>query len=207
MPVGEIVGVLPELSLQTELFFPSSTREGNMTRCAMLAAAVSLSFSCVTPVFTQELPSEGKFSITYTAVNPAPSKAVSVGDRDVTVSSSIMTGVNDAGSGLLHNMAGRCNFMTETNKVAKTIQTRGFCNYADRAGDQVFEEFATDGPVTLGSPIAFKGTWLGGTGKFEGLSGEFEIRPAAVLVSDVLVQGAGKKTGTYQIKKSPVAQK
>ena len=103
MPVGEIVEVLPELSLQTELFFPSSTREGNMTRCAMLAAAVSLSLSCVTPVFTQELPSEGKFSITYTAVNPAPSKAVSVGDRDVTVSSSIMTGINDAGSGLLHN--------------------------------------------------------------------------------------------------------
>ena len=49
---------------------------------------------------------------------------------------------------VVHNMAGRCNFMTETNKVAKTIQTRGFCNYADRAGDQVFEEFATDGPVT-----------------------------------------------------------
>jgi hypothetical protein len=160
-----------------------------------------LSLGCVTPVFAQELPSEGKFSITYTSVNPAPSKAVSVGDRDVTVSSSIMTGVNDAGSGLLHNMAGRCNFMTETDKVAKTIQTRGFCNYADRAGDQVFEEFATDGPVTLGSSI------LGGTGKLEGLSGEFEIRPASVLVSDVLVQGAGKKTGIYQIKKSPIAQK
>jgi hypothetical protein len=43
--------------------------------------------------------------------------------------------------------------------------------------------------------------------QFEGLGGEFEIRPASVLVSDVLVQGAGKKTGTYQIKKSPVAQK
>ena len=124
-----------------------------------------------------ELPSEGKFSITYTAVNPTPSKAVSVGDRDVTVSSSIMTAVNDAGSGLLHNMPGRCNFMTQTNKVAKTIETRGFCNYADRAGDQVFEEFATDGPVTLGSPILFKGKWLGGTGKFEGLSGEFEFVP------------------------------
>jgi hypothetical protein len=104
-------------------------------------------------------------------------------------------------------MAGRCNFMTETNKVAKTIQTRGFCNYADRAGDQVFEEFTTDGPVTLGSPIVFKGKWLGGTGKFDGLSGEFEIRPASILVSDTLVQGAGKKTGSYQIKKSPIAQK
>ena len=45
--------------------------------------------------------------------------------------------------------------MTETDKVAKTIQTRGFCNYADRAGDQVFEELATDGPVTFGSPILF----------------------------------------------------
>jgi hypothetical protein len=195
------------LSLQTELLFPSSTREENMTRCITLPAAVVLSLGCVAPVFAQELPSEGKFSITYTAVNPAPSKAVSVGDRDLTVSSSIMTGVNDAGSGLLHNMAGRCNFMTETDKVAKTIQTRGFCNYADRAGDQVFEEFATDGPVTLGGPILLKGKWLGGTGKFEGLSGEFEIRPASVLVSDSLVQGAGKKTGTYQIKKSPVAQK
>src|SRR5262245_53472733 len=106
-----------------------------MTRCVTSAAAVVLSLGCVTPVVAQELPSEGKFSITYTAVNPAPSKAVSVGDRDVTVSSSIMTGINDAGSGLLY----RCNFMTETNKVAKTIQTRGFCNYADRAGDQVFE--------------------------------------------------------------------
>jgi hypothetical protein len=195
------------LSLQTELLFPSSTREENMTRCFTLPAAVVLSLGCMTPVFAQELPIEGKFSITYTAVNPAPSKAVSVGDRDVTVSSSIMTGVNDAGSGLLHNMAGRCNFMTETDKVAKTLQTRGFCNYVDRAGDQVFEEFATDGPVTLGSPILLKGKWLGGTGKFEGLSGEFEIRPASVLVSDSLVQGAGKKTGTYQIRKSPVAQK
>jgi hypothetical protein len=186
-------------------FFRRKTREGNMNRCITLAAAIML--GCLTPAFAQELPSEGKFSITYTAVNPTPSKAVSVGDRDVTVSSSIMTAVNDAGSGLLHNIPGRCNFMTQTNKVAKTIETRGFCNYADRAGDQVFEEFATDGPVTLGSPILFKGKWLGGTGKFEGLSGEFEIRPASVLVSDTLVQGAGKKTGTYQIKKTPVAQK
>jgi len=75
-----------------------------MTRCLTLTATVVLSLNCVPPVLAQELPSEGKFSITYTAVNPAPSKAVSIGDREVTVSSSIMTGINDAGSGLLHNM-------------------------------------------------------------------------------------------------------
>jgi hypothetical protein len=173
---------------------------------ALATCAGVLPLGCFIPALAQELPKEAKFSITYTAVNPTPSKTVSVGDRDVVVSSSIMTAVNDGGSGLLHNMAGRCNFMTETDKVAKTIETRGFCNYADRAGDQVFEEFTTNGPATLGSPIVFKGKWLGGTGKFEGLGGEFEIRPTPVLVSETLVQGTGKKAGTYNITK-PVAQK
>jgi hypothetical protein len=56
-----------------------------MTRCLTLTATVVLSLSCGPPVLAQELPNEGKFSITYTAVNPAPSKAVSVGDRDITV--------------------------------------------------------------------------------------------------------------------------
>jgi hypothetical protein len=37
----------------------------------------------------------------------------------------------------------------------------------DTVGDQVFEEFMTNGPISLGSPIVFKGKWLGGTGKFE----------------------------------------
>ena len=54
-----------------------------MTRCLTLTATVVLSLNCVPPVLAQELPSEGKFSITYTAVNPAPSKAVSIGDREV----------------------------------------------------------------------------------------------------------------------------
>ena len=169
--------------------------------------AGALTIGCYAQALAQELPKEGKYSITYTSVNPSPTKAVSIGDRDISVSSSIMTALNDGGSGLLHNMAGRCNFMSETNKVAKTIEIRGFCNYADRGGDQVFEEFMTNGPSALGTPIVFKGKWLGGTGKFEGLSGDIEIRPTPVLVSDNLVQGTGKKTGTYIIAKSPAAQR
>ena len=31
---------------------------------------------------------------------------------------------------MLHNMGGRCNFMTDVNKTAKTIEVRGFCNYS-----------------------------------------------------------------------------
>jgi hypothetical protein len=45
---------------------------------------------------------------------------------------------------------------------------------------------------------------VGGTGKFEGLSGDIEIRPTPVLVSDSLVQGTGKKTGTYNITVHPL---
>ena len=103
-------------------------------------------------------------------------------------------------------MAGRCNFMTETDKVAKTIQTRGFCNYGTGRAIKSLKSLRPTVPSRSGVRSS-SGTWLGGTGKFEGLSGEFEIRPASVLVSDTLVQGAGKKTGTYQIRKSPVAQK
>jgi hypothetical protein len=140
-------------------------------------------------------------------VIPSPSKSVSVGDRDIVVASAIMTATNDGGSGLLHNMAGRCNYMTVTNKITKTFENHGYCNYADKAGDQVFEEFMTNGPTKLGQPVVNKGKWLGGTGKFEGLSGEFEIRPIPVLMSETLIQLSGKKTGTYHIAKQPVAQK
>jgi hypothetical protein len=174
---------------------------------ALAVCAVVLPLGCFIPAFAQELPSEAKFSIIYTAVNPTPSKIVSVGDSDVVVSSFIMTAVNDSGNGLLHNMPGRCNSMTQTNKAAKTIEVHGFCNYVDKAGDQVFEEFMTNGPASLGSPIVYKGKWLGDTGKFEGLSGEFEIHPTPVLISETLVQGSGKKIGTYHIAKPPVAQK
>ena len=176
-----------------------------MKCCATLV--VCLPLSRLNPAFAQELPSEGKFSITWTLVDPTPSKSVSVGARDIVVSSAIMTAVNDSGSGLLHNMAGRCNYMTVTNKVDKTFENHGFCNYSDRTGDQVFEEFMTNGPTKLGQPVVNKGKWLGGTGKFEGLSGEFEIRPTPVLISETLIQASGKKTGSYHITKSPVAQK
>jgi hypothetical protein len=178
-------------------------------KCSVILAIYAgvVPFGYFTPLFAQELPNEANFSITYTAVNPSPSKIVSVGDRDVIVSSTIMTAINDNGSGLLHNMAGRCNFMTQVNKTAKTVETHGFCNYADKAGDQVFEEFMTNGPAALGSPMGYKGKWLGGTGKFEGLSGEFEIHPTPILVSDSLIQSTGKKIGTYHIAKSSASQK
>jgi hypothetical protein len=150
----------------------------------------------------QELPNEGKFSITYTAVNPTPSKGIVVGkDREVTASTLLMMAVNDAGSGLLHNMAGRCVSLVVLDRTAKTLDVRGYCNYADRGGDQVFEEFSTPGPVSLGGPVKYAGKWVGGTGKFTGLSGDFDISTSGNVAPEGLFQAAGKKTGSYKINK------
>lgn len=182
-----------------------------MTKLFRLVTPICVGFAALTlaapAARSQDLPSEGKFSITYTAVNPAPSKPIPLGDREITVSNPIMTAVNDAGTGLLHNMAGRCNLMTEVDKAAKTYRLNGACSYSDRAGDQVFEEVKTVMPQPLGGPIAVKGIWVGGTGKFAGLSGEFEIHPAPILASETLTQAARKKIGTYHITKQPVAHK
>lgn len=167
-------------------------------RTAIIAA--SLLIAPATGCLAQELPREGKFSITYTGVNPSPSKPVPFGkDREAIAGVSIMTAVNDAGSGLLHNMAGKCVLLTVIDRAAKTQDVHGYCNYADRAGDQVFEEVSTPAPTGLGLPARFVGKWTGGTGKYAGLSGEFEVTNSGNIAPEGLFQAAGKKTGSYKL--------
>ena len=89
--------------------------------------------------------------------------------------------------------------MATIDKATKTIENRGACNYTDKNGDVVFETVATVGPQPLGPTVALKGTWAGGTGKYAGLTGEFDIRGAGVLNTESLVQSMGKKTGSYKI--------
>ena len=164
---------------------------------ALLVAGLSDS-----SVHAQDLPSEGKFSITYTAIVPNPNKGIAVGkEREAVVNAVTMTAVNDAGSGLLHNMAGRCVTLSILDQAAKTWEMRGYCNYADRSGDQVWEEFSTPAPLTFGTPTKFAGKWVGGTGKYAGLSGDFEITNSGPMTSDGPSQSAGKKIGSYKISK------
>jgi hypothetical protein len=165
-------------------------------------AAIGLLPLLTLAAIAQDLAGEGKFSITYTGVNPNPIKPVAFGrDREVTVSPMIMTAVNDAGSGLLHNMAGRCILVTVVDRAAKTLEARGYCNYADRSGDQIYEEVSTAAPVTLGTPFKYVGKWTGGTGKFAGLGGEFEITGSGNVGPEGVFQAAGKKIGSYKIQK------
>ncbi|MBS0639529.1 MAG: hypothetical protein JSS43_06630 [Proteobacteria bacterium] len=166
---------------------------------AALTAAVSLPLGAA---LAEDLPREGRFSITYTGVNTSPAKPVPYGkDREAVVGVSLMTAVNDAGSGLLHNMAGRCQVVTLIDRGAKTQEMRAYCVYTDRTGDQVFEEVSTPAPTGLGQPARWVGKWAGGTGKYAGLAGEFEVTNSGNIGTDGIYQAAGKKTGSYRLEK------
>jgi hypothetical protein len=168
----------------------------------MVGIALSTLTVVVPPGQTQDIPAEGRFSVTYVLINPTPFKPLPVGkDREVTMSATLATAVNDGGSGLLHNMAGRCITLSTLDKAAKTLDIRGYCNYADRAGDQVYEEFTTPSPQPIGSGMKINGKWIGGSGKYAGLSGEFEITNSGNLSAEGPTQSAGKKIGSYKISK------
>jgi hypothetical protein len=138
---------------------------------SLLAIAISLAamtFS-VRPVASQELPPEGQFKITYTAVNPSPPKPVAISaTKDILMNNLIMTASNDAGSGLLHGLAGRCAILNTIDKAAKTVESKGSCTYTDRSGDMVFEDVATTSPQPMGPVVALKGAWKGGTESMPG---------------------------------------
>jgi hypothetical protein len=157
-----------------------------------------LSLGCfVATGHAQDMPKEGKFSATFTTVNPNPPKPVSLGNREIGVGSVIITIVNDTETGFLNAMGGHCNALMDHNHTAKTFQGEGYCNVANRNGDQIFLGFKTASPVAIGTTVPFKGQILGGTGKFAGATGEFDIRRSPVLASEELVITAGKLVGTY----------
>jgi hypothetical protein len=172
------------------------------SRDVIKMSVVLLSTACLaTAGYTQDIPKEGKFSATFTTVNPNPAKPVSLGSREVGVGSPIITVVNDTEAGFLHAMAGHCNILVDHNKTARTYQSEGYCNVANRDGDQLFLSFKTPSPVALGTTVTTKGQILGGTGKFAGVTGEFDIRRSPVLASEELVIAAGKMIGTYSTEK------
>lgn len=167
---------------------------------AALGAGFLLALLCPQNARAEDLPSKGDFRITYTAVEASPTKPVSIGDnRTVGVNTFIMTAVNQAGSGLLHNMTGHCTSMTTADAGAKTFESHGYCDYVDAAGDHVFEKY--DYPVQqVAATTHADGEWVGGTGKFAGLGGKFEIQGMRLpSPTDGAAQRIGQKVGSYTI--------
>jgi hypothetical protein len=169
---------------------------------AAIAGIAMLLSSFGSRALAQQVPSAGPFSISYTSTNAAPMKPLVIGKgRETWVYTNLMSAVNDAHTGLLNNMMGRCSGIATTDSTAKTVELHGYCNYSDKDGDQVFEQY--DFPVQpQGATINATAKWLGGTGKWAGLQGDFEIHAAPQKpLADGVTQSAGKKIGTYKIVK------
>jgi hypothetical protein len=89
-------------------------------------------------------------------------------------------------------MGGRCEFANVLDTSGKPSEARGWCTYADKDGDQIFEQC-----------LVPKCTLNGGTGKFEGLKADLQITTTPLKVMyEGITQAIGTKKGTYEISKT-----
>jgi hypothetical protein len=83
---------------------------------------------------------------------------------------------------------GRCLFFSRGNGDAS-----GSCQLADADGDQIFEQIEETGDKR-------HAVITGGTGKFAGISGEYEFTITwYASVGEGAQQGVGRKTGTWRM--------
>ncbi|ACA15398.1 hypothetical protein M446_0845 [Methylobacterium sp. 4-46] len=170
-------------------------------RLIRLAPLALLATALAAPAGAEDLPREASFRITYTSTNPVPGKPVQLGPtRSHAVGVSIMAAVNQSGGKLLHNMAGRCSSSAMFDSDAKTFENQGYCDYVDADGDHVYERYAF-APQPMSARLKGTGEWIGGTGKFTGLSGSFDIQASRLSpLAEGVAQSVGEKTGTYVIR-------
>jgi hypothetical protein len=123
---------------------------------------------------------------------------MSIGDgMQYVQSNNIMSASNDQGNPILNNMGGRCQLNRLIDPAGKTVETHGYCSYADADMDQIFEkcDFLPGKPNTC--------ELTGGTGKFKGLHASIVITATPVRSTyDGTLQVVGHKNGTYRIVKT-----
>ena len=158
-----------------------------LTAVALLAATGALAQE------TSSAPQEIETAYTWSAIDVIPTMPMGEG-RDVFLIESFL--VFSSADDPLAGLAGRCFVMGENDLATFGYTEAGTCVYQDANGDQLWARFEGtnegNGASTLGT-----GTWIGGTGRFEGASGEvdyentFSASPRAGLY-----QGTGTQRGT-----------
>ena len=148
----------------------------------------------------QELAPEGAFTINFTSfvVNVEPTIPIGP-DREMGLYEGVLTASNAEGQGLLHNLTGRCMGVFEIDTSVGTFEQHGNCVYTDADGDAIWERFDFERQTLAPVQIA-AGRWIGGSGKYDGLRGEFEIRVRPLRpAKDGFGQVIGSKQGSYRI--------
>jgi hypothetical protein len=146
----------------------------------------------------QSLPPQGEVNVTFTATNTNVLKPMPIaGGKEFVVINQSMAAINAAGNPVLNDMGGRCQLTRTGDAGGKPpFEIKGWCTYADKDGDQIFEECA----ILPNSPRC---TLNGGTGKFEGIRADLQITTSPIKSTyDGITQAIGTKKGTYQLSKS-----
>jgi hypothetical protein len=148
----------------------------------------------------QDLDPEAAFTINFTSTVVNGEPTIPIGpDEAIGLYEGVLTASNAEGRGLLHNLTGRCLGMFAIDTEAATFEQHGHCVYTDADGDQVWERFDFAAQPLAPVQIA-SGRWLGGSGKYEGIRGEFEIRVRPLRpATEEFGQVIGSKQGSYRI--------
>jgi hypothetical protein len=142
------------------------------------------------------------------ATNPG---AVDVTITDVTTAESIETADDQTvfaldqlvvltGEGVLNNTTGRCLALEVADNATGASTTNGFCTFVDANGDKIFEEFEISRD-SLSGEASGTGTITGGTGRYEGISGEVTHTRTLLLPGpkEGVFPGIGTITGTISL--------
>jgi hypothetical protein len=126
-----------------------------------------------------EMPKAGEDSYTIAYVVTF-AKTTKFGDRNFTQLEFAGISTNDSGSGFLHNAGARCVGIRE--EVRGDVYTRGTCAYTDQDGDQIYSSY--EGTASEGNPTAGVHQFVGGVGKYSGMSGKADYLVQFVKSSD-----------------------
>lgn len=158
------------------------------TRLAFMSALL------LAPLSAQaaDMPKQGTDSYTTIYVTTA-SNTMKLGDRTVTNYDISGATRNDNGGPMFNNMSARCLGMVEV--VGSDSTNRGTCVDMDADGDQVFSTYEAKGN-------AGAHTFVGGTGKYAGISGTAPYTRQAVKTSDGRAMSIVSHKATWKLPSS-----
>jgi len=143
------------------------------------------------------LPTDGAFALTVSLIDSDRGRPVAIGQSQMAQAVNQTTHLfSDHGFGFLHYAIGNCASLQIVDVAAGTIEISGYCSYRDGDGDEIFEQFASDGAVALDA-IFWDGEWTGGTGKYAEIGGASRTELAASIQNGDAILVGGRKTGNF----------
>ena len=147
-----------------------------------------------------DLAPEGKIDVTWT-YRFAPSSMPTDNGQDFMMVEADIILIGNTPNSLLDRLGGRCMMSGPTDPTSGAFKVTGRCTYKDSDGDMVFaidEETGT----SFSEPARGKGTFVGGTGKYGGITGGYDYTDDfSVEVKPGVFGGGGVKKGSYKLVK------